>query len=58
MITIAIRIILTLAMLYFIYQETGVVTAIGFALLAISVELISVWMKQVNEILKLLGGMK
>ena len=49
---IAIRVILSIVMLYFIYPETGAITTIAFALMFISSELQSVFMTKTNQNLR------
>ncbi|MEW8230374.1 MAG: hypothetical protein AB2745_08625 [Candidatus Thiodiazotropha endolucinida] len=52
------RALLTLVFCYFIYGEAGPFTALSFGLVAISLEVISWWMGQVNKVLKIMNGMK
>ncbi len=56
MLKLAIRYILTGVFIYFIYRETGIVTAAAFLLMAVKDELMAKWMRIVNECLGLLGG--
>lgn len=56
--SIHVRTLLTVALCYFIYIETGLYTAFAFILIAFSLEFISWWMGQVNEILDILTDEK
>jgi hypothetical protein len=49
-----IRFVLALLVLYFIYQETGPVTAVAFGMLFVLVEIAASWAQQVNMIFKTL----
>ncbi len=53
-----IRLILTIALLLCVYHETGIYTAVSLTLIFITVELLCLWLKKINEILANIVGIK
>ncbi len=52
-----VRIILSVVLIYFVYTETGPFTTIAFSLVMIAIEILQAWMRNVNDVLKMLAGM-